>query len=152
MSKSSSRALKVLRYALRTAAFIMSFGFVIWTSMGGILDLLISALMPSVMGIIFLSIAGYLITKTLCPDNKDVANPNWKVSAAIRRAVKHGVGAKFLEIIGLLGMAVTGRHPQLGYVYGYFNILFFSMCAFAMWGWLVSFFPFPYFHLTSLFR
>jgi hypothetical protein len=82
------------------------------------------------------SIAGFLITKTLCPNKKDTANPNWKVAAAISRGVKHTIGAKILEIIALLGMGFTGKHPTLGYTYGYFNILYFWFTTFRMWGWL----------------
>ena len=136
MSKSTSRTLKILRYTLRLIAFTMSWGFLIWISFGGVLHLMVAALMPSVAGMIFIAIAGRLIIKTLCPDNKDVANPNWKVAAAIRRAVKHGVGAKFLEILALVGMGATSRHPQLGYCYGWFNALFFFAYVFRMWGWL----------------
>eukprot|EP00578_Thalassiosira_sp_NH16_P011229 CAMPEP_0181111324 /NCGR_PEP_ID=MMETSP1071-20121207/19209_1 /TAXON_ID=35127 /ORGANISM="Thalassiosira sp., Strain NH16" /LENGTH=375 /DNA_ID=CAMNT_0023195199 /DNA_START=185 /DNA_END=1312 /DNA_ORIENTATION=- len=136
MSKSTSRYLKVLRYALRTIAFIMSFGFIIWVSLGGILNLLVSALMPSVVGMIFIAIGGHLIVKTLCPDVKDVRNSNWKVAASIRRAVKHGVGGKMLEIMGLVGMGRTSRDPFLGYTYGYFNALFFFAYMFRMWAWL----------------
>ncbi len=67
---------------------------------------------------------------------KDTANPNWKVAAAISRGVKHTIGAKILEIIALLGMGFTGKHPVLGYTYGYFNILYFWSATFRMWGWL----------------
>jgi len=82
------------------------------------------------------AIAGYLITKTLCPNKKDTANPNWKVASAISRGVKHTMGAKVLEIIALLGMGLTGKHPVLGYTYGFFNIIFFWFYGFRMWGWL----------------
>ena len=136
MSKSSSRALKVLKWFLRTAAFIMSFGFLIWVSTGNLLSILYSALMPSVLGFVMIIIAGNLIIKTLCGDKKDVANPNWKVAESIRRAVKHGAGAKVMEVIGLLGMGSTARHPQLGYVYPWFNCLFYFAYTFRMWGWL----------------
>jgi len=50
--------------------------------------------------------------------------------------VKHTIGAKILEIIALLGMGFTGKHPVLGYTYGYFNILYFWSATFRMWGWL----------------
>ena len=130
MSKSSSRALKVLKWFLRTAAFIMSFGFLIWVSTGNLLSILYSALMPSVLGFVMIIIAGNLIIKTLCGDKKDVANPNWKVAESIRRAVKHGAGAKVMEVIGLLGMGSTARHPQLGYVYPWFNCLFYFAYTF----------------------
>ena len=136
MSKSTSRSLKILRVGLRTVAFLMTFGYMIWIGLGGLINMLVSALMPEIVGMIFIAIGGKLITKTLCPDKKDVANPNWKVAEAIRRAVKHAVGAKFLEIVSLVGMGVTGRHPQLGYMYGYFNAMFFFVYIFRLWGWL----------------
>ena len=46
------------------------------------------------------------------------------------------MGAKILEIIALLGMGLTGKHPVLGYTYGFFNIIFFWFYGFRMWGWL----------------
>ena len=77
-----------------------------------------------------------MITKTLCPDKNDISNPNWKVASAIRRGVKHAIGSKILEVIGLLGMGLTGKHPVLGYTYGYFNLLYFWVFTLRMWGWL----------------
>jgi len=136
MSKSSSRFIKALRWILRLVAFIMSFGFILFVAFGGMMNLLVSALAPSVVGLFFVAIAGYLITKTLCPSKKDTANPNWKVAAAIRRGVKHTIGSKIIEVIALLGMGVSGKHPALGYTYGYFNILFFWFSTFRLWGWL----------------
>ena len=136
MSKSSSRLLKALRWTLRTVAFLISFGFLLFVAFGGIMDLLFSALFPPIIGMIFVTIAGYLITKTLCPNKKDTANPNWKVAAAIRRGVKHTIGSKILEIVALLGMGLSGKHPVLGYCYGYFNLLFFFFYTFRLWGWL----------------
>lgn len=136
MSKSTSWALKLIRLCLRAIAFILSFGIVIWVALGGILNLLMSALMPSCVGLVFIAIAGFLIMKTLSPKKADTANPNWKVLASIKRSVQHGVGAKIVEIIGLTGMIFTNRHPQIGYIYGYFNILFFLACVFRQWGWL----------------
>jgi hypothetical protein len=50
--------------------------------------------------------------------------------------VKHTIGAKILEIIALLGMGFTGKHPILGYTYGYFIIQYFWFTTFRMWGWL----------------
>ena len=136
MSKSSSRFIKVLRWILRLVAFIMSFGFILFVAFGGMMNLLVSALAPSVVGLFFVAIAGYLITKTLCPNKEEKENPNWKVAAAIRRGVKHTVGGKVLEILALLGMGVSGKHPAFGYTYGYFNILFFWFSTFRLWGWL----------------
>lgn len=94
MSKSSSRFIKALRWILRLVAFIMSFGFILFVAFGGMMNLLVSALAPSIVGLFFVAIAGYLITKTLCPSKADTANPNWKVAAAIRRGVKHTIGSK----------------------------------------------------------
>jgi hypothetical protein len=105
-------------------AFTISFGFLMFIAFGGMMSLLTSALAPSVAAIVFISIAGHLISKTLCPNKKDTANPNWKVAAAIRRGVNHTLGARILEIIALLGMGATGKHPVLGYTYPYFNVLF----------------------------
>mmetsp|Transcript_1566 Transcript_1566/g.3004 ORF Transcript_1566/g.3004 Transcript_1566/m.3004 type:complete len:432 (-) Transcript_1566:157-1452(-) len=136
MSKSSSRTMKFLRYFLRFVAFMMAFGFGLIISSSSMAVLLGLAMMPSISGIIVVSIGGHLITKTLCPDRNDVANPNWKVTEAIRRGVTMVCGSKVGELIGLLGMLVTRNHPQLGYSYGFFNILFWFMYIFRMWGWL----------------
>eukprot|EP00970_Alexandrium_tamarense_P009810 scaffold1961_cov219-Alexandrium_tamarense.AAC.18 len=136
MSKSSSKRLKALRIFLRLVAFTISWGFLLWVSLGGTLHLLVSALMPSVVGIIFIVVASNVIIRTLCPDKKDQSNPNWKVAEAIRRAVKYALTSKTLEIIALLGMAVTPRHPQLGYTYAIFNTLYFWATNFRQWGWL----------------
>ena len=68
--------------------------------------------------------------------NMRIPNPNWRVAEAIRRAVKHAVGAKFLEIIALCGQIMTIRNPQLGYVYPWFVFLYCFANAFRMWGWL----------------
>ena len=136
MSKSTSKTIKVLRWFLRIIAFTMSFGFLIWTLTGNALNLLISAFMPSVIGMVFVSIGGKLITKTLCSSKKDTANPNWRVAEAIRRAVKHAVGAKFLEIFALCGQIFTIRNASLGYVYPWFVVLYCFANSFRMWGWL----------------
>ena len=136
MSKSTSKTIKVLRWFLRIIAFTMSFGFLIWTLTGNALNLLISAFMPSVIGMVFVSIGGKLITKTLCSSKKDTANPNWRVAEAIRRAVKHAVGAKFLEIFALCGQVFTMRNASLGYVYPWFVVLYCFANSFRMWGWL----------------
>jgi len=136
MSKSTSKAITALRWFLRLLAFTMSFGFLIWTLTGNALNLLISAFMPSVIGMVFVSIGGKLITKTLCSSKKDTTNPNWRVAEAIRRAVKRAVGAKFLEILALCGQIMTIRNPQLGYVYPWFVVLYCFANAFRMWGWL----------------
>lgn len=136
MSKSTSKVLKGLRWGLRSVALALTLTFFFMAKSGGILNLLISALGPSVVGMIFVTIGGRLIARTLCPDKKDVANPNWKIAEAIRRAVKHAAGTHFLQMIGLVGMAVTGRHPQLGYLYGLFCALYFFSHAVRMWAWL----------------
>ena len=136
MSKSTSKVLKGFRWSLRAVALGLTLAFYFMAKSGGMLNLLISALGPSVAGMIFVTIGGRLIVRTLCPDHKDVANPNWKVAEAIRRAVKQAAGAHFLEALALIGMAVTGRHPQLGYLYGLFCALYFFSYVFRMWGWL----------------
>lgn len=136
MSKSSSRMIKVLRVFLRLIAFIMSVGFTWWVSKGGLIVLMTTALMPVFAGGFANLIGGYLITKTLCPDKKDVANPNWKVAEAIRRAVRHASGAKLMELISLLGMVATGRHPQLGYTYPWFRFLWHAGFVLGKFAWL----------------
>jgi hypothetical protein len=136
MSKKSSWALVLLRIIIRCVAFGLSYGMVIWVGLGGILNLLQTALMPTCIGMVFISVAGFLIMKTLSPKKVDTSNPNWKVLASIKRSVQHGVGAKLAEITGLLGMMYTLRHPQIGHLYAYFNVLFFLACAFRQWGWI----------------
>ena len=49
MSKSSSYIIKALRWVLRTIAFIISFGFLLFVTTGGMMSLLIAALAPSVV-------------------------------------------------------------------------------------------------------
>jgi len=136
MSKSTSRAIRVLRACVRLIAFTISIGFTLFVLTGGMMSLLVSALMPLFAGLIANVIGGVLIIRTLCPDNKDIANPNWKIAEAIRRAVKHGTGAKFMEFLGLAGMISTSRHPQLGYMYGFFNVLHTGGYVLGMSGWL----------------
>ncbi|KAL7435088.1 hypothetical protein ACHAXH_002483, partial [Discostella pseudostelligera] len=136
MSKRTSWALILLRVFIRCISFALSFGIVIWVGLGGILNLLQSALVPTCIGLVFISIAGFLIIKTLSPKKVDTSNPNWKVLASIKRSVQHGIGAKIVEIIGLTGMILTIRHPQIGHMYGYFNICFFIACTFRQWGWI----------------
>ena len=77
-----------MRVVLRLIAFAMSFGFIIFVAFGEILNLLVSVLMPSVIGMVFIAIGGQLIVQTLRPDKKDLSNPNWKVAASIRRAIR----------------------------------------------------------------
>ena len=136
MSKSTSWALILLKIFIRCVSFALSFGIVIWVGLGGILNLLQSALVPTCIGLGFISIAGFLIIKTLSPKKVDTSNPNWKVLASIKRAVQHGIGAKIVEIIGLTGMILTLRHPLVGHMYGYFNIYFFIACTFRQWAWI----------------
>ncbi len=49
MSKSSSYIIKALRIFLRVIAFIISFGFLLFVMTGGMLNLLVAALAPSVV-------------------------------------------------------------------------------------------------------
>lgn len=136
MSKRASWALILLRIFIRCVSFVLSYGIVIWVGLGGILNLLQSALVPTCIGLGFISIAGALIIKTLSPKKVDTSNPNWKVLSSIKRAVQHGIGAKIVEIIGLTGMIFTLRHPLIGHMYAYFNILFFIACTFRQWAWI----------------
>ena len=136
MSKSTSRNLKVLRAILRLlAAFEICMGYII--NMGNSLfALLVQAIGPSVVGFILIGIGGRLIVKTICPDRKDISNPNWKVAESIRRATLHTMGARFIEVVGLLGMAVTAKHPALGYLYGLFNAVYWLGYILRLWAWL----------------
>mmetsp|Transcript_15878 Transcript_15878/g.33319 ORF Transcript_15878/g.33319 Transcript_15878/m.33319 type:complete len:391 (-) Transcript_15878:95-1267(-) len=136
MSKSSSRNVIALRYFLRFVAFMMAFGFGLIIRSSSMAVLLSLSMLPSISGIIFVSIGGYLINKTICPDKNDVENRNWPVAESIRRASLIVCSSKLCEIIGLLGMLVTRNHPQLGYSYGFFNVLFWFMYIMRMWGWL----------------
>lgn len=138
MSKSTSRAIKALRVFLRIIAFIMSVGFAVWsvTATPTLFSLLAISTLPALIGGTFLFIGGFLIVRTLCPDKKDVANPNYKVSQAIRRAVKHCTGAKLMELVALAGMIVTARHPAIGYTYPCFNSLYFFGYTTRSLGWI----------------
>ena len=137
MSKSSSKMTKALRILCRIISLFLTFGFqYVGIASGTILGLFIAAMLPNVCGIVALSIGSPLILKTLCPDKKDVSNPNWKIAEAIRRAVKHGIGSKLIELIALTGMAFTSRSPTIGYTYGVWNFLYWFATMFRMWGWL----------------
>ena len=138
MSKSSSRTLKILRYVLRFFAFSQALFFMVFNNYlsGSLIGYLVTAVMPSVNGMIFVGIGGKLILRTLCPDKKDVSNPNYKVAQSITRAVYHTVGAKFTEVLVLFGMGVSARQPTLGYMYGYLSVVFWSAFAFRLWAWL----------------
>ena len=137
MSKSSSTMTKALRIICRCISLFLVFGFqFVGIASGTILGLFIAAMAPNVIAIIVLSIGGPLILKTLCPDKKDVANPNWKIAEAIRRSVKHGIGTKVLELLALTGMAFSGRNPTIGYIYGACSFLYWFSTTIRMWGWL----------------
>lgn len=137
MSKSSSKMTKALRILCRIISLFLTFGFqYVGIASGTILGLFIAAMLPNVCGIVALSIGSPLILKTLCPDKKDVSNPNWKIAEAIRRAVKHGIGSKLIELVALTGMAFTSRNPAIGYTYGVWNFMYWSATMFRMWGWL----------------
>jgi len=138
MSKSTSRTIKGLRYFLRLMALIMTAGFMLYTisQTPSVFSFLVIALSPTIFGGAATQIGGYLIVKTLCPDKKDVANPNWKVAQAIRRSVLHSSGAKTCEFVALAGMIITSRHAQLGYTYPLFNSLYnFGYCM-RIIGWI----------------
>lgn len=136
MSKSTSKYIKALRYGMRIIGLLFSFGLLIYISMGAYVNLFFGSFGPPCIAIIFVSIGGHLITKTLCPDRKDVANPNWKVAEAIRRGVFHCVGANLGQIALVVTMIYTMRHPTNGQwvmiCVGAWHFLF----MFRMWGWL----------------
>lgn len=136
MSKSSSMGIKVFRWVLRVMALFLSVGAILYTASGGLLGLLWGNFGPSIVGCVFVLIGGNLIVHTLCPDKNDVANPNWKVAEAIRRAVKHSTGGRCMEMLGLIMMIYTGRHPLVGYTYAAGNITYFSGYTLRIWGWL----------------
>lgn len=136
MSKNSSTGLKVLRWVLRVIAIIAALVAFFYARQGGIAGLLVGQGIAPTIGVIITVIGGYLITKTLCPNVKDVANPNWMISTSIRRAVKNIIICKCFELVGLAGMFFTLRHPQTGYAYGWFNIVYFFTCGLRSWNWL----------------
>jgi len=137
MSKSTSRTIKALRIFLRLLGFIMSIVFGLWMMLSGSwLSMVAGGLMPIFFGFFANVIGGHLITKTLCPDKKDVANPNWKVAEAIRRAVKHAIGGHLLHLLGLVGQIATTRHPQLGYTYYLFVVVWMLGFIVGKFGWL----------------
>ena len=132
MSKSSSKVIKVMRVAFRLISLFLAFGMSFVVGSGSLAALVWGLIGPNVIGWPFVAVGGLLITKTLCPDNKDVANPNWKVSQAIRRSVSHNLLGKILEVTLLLGMLTVNRHPQLGYFYGAFTGFYIFTFVFRM--------------------
>ena len=112
MSKSTSPKIKLLRYGLRILAIILSVGVCIWIVMSmfsasGYIALFMGAMVAPAVGGVVVAVGGHLITKSLCPDRKDVANPNWKVAEAIRRGVKHCVGSHFCAMLLLFAANVS---------------------------------------------
>lgn len=136
MSKNSSTGLKVLRWVLRVIAIIAALVAFFYARQGGIAGLLVGQGIAPTIGVIITVIGGHLITKTLCPNVKDVANPNWMISTSIRRAVKNIIICKCFELVGLAGMYYTLRHPQTGYAYGWFCLVYFFTCGLRSWNWL----------------
>jgi hypothetical protein len=136
MSKNSSKALGVFRWFLRFVAVCVALFCFFWPRYGGATGMLTSQMVSPILGGIVTVIGGYLITKTLCPNNKDVANPNWMIASSIRRAVVNGIICKFFEVFGLAGMNATLRHPQYGYAYGWFCTFYFFQHPIRMWNWL----------------
>ena len=136
MSKNSSKALKVMRWSFRLIAVAVAIFCYFAARFGGIVGTLTTQMLSPIIGSITSVIGGYLITKTLCPNNKDVANPNWMIASSIRRAVRNGLICKFFEVFGLAGMYTTLRHPQLGYAYGWFCTFYFLTNPIRMWNWL----------------
>jgi hypothetical protein len=136
MSKNSSKALKVARWSLRLIAVVMFVFCYCAARFGGINGLITSQMISPILGSITSVVGGYLITKTLCPNKKDVANPNWMIASSIRRAVRNGCICKFFEVFGLAGMYSTLRHPQIGYAYGWFCTFYFLMNPIRNWNWL----------------
>ena len=136
MSKSTSRALKVTRYALRFIALAVVVAYIFCVRSGNVVLLIMGAGMPSIIGMIFIAIAGKTILKVMCPDKKDVTNPNFKMAQAIRRAVKHGIVCKFMELITLFGCSASMRHPTLAGLYVVLTPAYFGTITVRFWGWL----------------
>jgi len=136
MSKNSSRALNVLRWSMRLIAVGVAIASYYMTRFGGIVGLLTTNMFSPILGGIFTLIGGNLIIKVLCPNNKDVANPNWIIASSIRRAVNNGIICSFFLIFGLGGMTLTVRHPLYGHSYGWFCTCYFCMTVVRIWNWL----------------
>ena len=136
MSKSTSRSMKLLRWTVRTIGIGLSFYFVYGVLSGNIKSLLIVAAYPAEFTMVLYAIAGFLIVRTICPNLKDTSNPNWKVAQSIVRTTKYSILGKMIEVLGLYGMLATGKHPVLGYAYGFFNVLFFWGYLFRMWAYI----------------
>mmetsp|Transcript_7803 Transcript_7803/g.16922 ORF Transcript_7803/g.16922 Transcript_7803/m.16922 type:complete len:409 (+) Transcript_7803:110-1336(+) len=136
MSKSSSKSLKILRYFLRFIAFGQTIVFAILQGQSSLLATYISALAPSVTGGLFIAVGGKIILKTICPDKKDVSNPNFKVAQAIRRAVQQNIVCRFLEFVALMGWGITMRNAVLTPIYCSVTTMYYTAYMIRLWGWL----------------
>lgn len=136
MSKSTSRSMKVLLWTVRLGGMGVASYMLYGVVSGSIGSLLYSVVYPAVTSAVFIAIAGFLIVRTICPNLKDTSNPNWKVAQSIVRTTKYSVLGKILEVIALFGMLMTGKHPVIGYAYGFFNVLFFWGVLFRLWAYL----------------
>jgi hypothetical protein len=136
MSKSTSRTLKILRWVVRIIGLAVTGWLVNGILSGSIGSLLNSAVYPSAVSAVFISIAGFLIVRTICPNLKDTSNPNWKVATSIVRTTKFSVLGKMIEIISLFGMMMTAKRPYTSYAYGFFNALYFWGYLFRIWAYI----------------
>ena len=84
MSKNSSQAVKILRIVTRLLSAVVIIIFFWLTGLGTQWGMIGTLIIPPVIGGIYVFVGSKLIVKTLCPDRKDTANPNWKVTEAIR--------------------------------------------------------------------
>lgn len=136
MSKSTSKNIKILRYALRVFGLSFSFGLAIYSLFGAYVNMFIASLLPPLLDVSIVWIGSHLITKTLCPDRKDVSNPNWKVSEAIRRGANHAIGASIGQLVIMASMTVAMRNPVIGQwvmiVVGSWMFLYMV----RLWAWL----------------
>lgn len=136
MSKSTSRSLKILRWTIRIIGLAVTGWLLQGIVSGSIGNLLVSAVYPNVYSGVFIAIAGFAIVRTICPNLKDTANPNWKVAQSIVRTTKFSVLGKCLELLGLFGMMLTAKRPYISYGYGIFNSLYFWGYLFRGWAYL----------------
>jgi hypothetical protein len=136
MSKSSSKALKILLVTMRTIGLGMAgmnFYGITSGKIGSLLQLV--AIQTSVTASV-LGVAGFMIVRTICPNLSDTANPNWKVAKSIQRTATYGILGKVIQFVGLLGMLFTNKNPTLSYTYGWFNALCFWGLNFTLWAYM----------------
>lgn len=143
MSKSSSRSLNIMRTCIRGAsAFLILAGiacigvFAPLIPSYGFIGLFITGFIGPITVGIFIQVAGYLITKSLCPDKHDVSNPNWKVAESIRRGVAINGSTRILYLCTLLIMAVSTDSAilQCNYFYGAVPLWWFHTAR--SFGWI----------------